>query len=521
MRLDIYDYIIFIGLLLLTSCAQVGTVTGGDKDFFAPSPIHEKCTPLNESVEFRGNQIDIVFDEYFKLSSPSKNIIMVPNHAAIKSEVNKKTLRLSWDGSLQENTTYAIYFNRAIKDITEGNDSIMQFVFSTGKKLDTLKHTVFVSNAWSNNPENNCVVGLYDTVFNALVNFTQTNSNGLATLNYVAKGPYKLVAFKDLNQDLEIQVDEPVGFPKNPFLSITTNTTDSVPIRLFSQNQTGLISFARSLSSYKVSLKTNVPLGGATLFLNGEEVQASDMRLPKPDSTIIIVNNALVKKNTIIIKSKTLSDTFVFRHNEKVQPSSPLFRASSRSMVFNPIEPIVFENQDGIKSIDTAKVSLSNTSDTTWRGSFKVTSSLDQIIISPIPKVAGDYTFLFEAGAITTAVGINEKKSSLTFSINEARSYGSLDLDVSAYTESIVVFVMLRGKIIRSVPLVPANNHYLLSHLLPGNYTFKVIVDENENEKWDVGDYDALSQPEEVHLYNEKIKLRANWTSKVTLSPTL
>lgn len=94
---------------------------------------------------------------------------------------------LSWEDTLQANTTYAIYLNNAVKDISEGNDTIIQYVFSTGETLDSLNYTVQVIDAWSNDPINKCVVGLYDTTTNAIKNFAETGVNGQAKLNYIKK----------------------------------------------------------------------------------------------------------------------------------------------------------------------------------------------------------------------------------------------------------------------------------------------------------------------------------------------
>ena len=85
-----YSYLIFLTSLILTSCAQVGTITGGEKDIAAPKPITDKVNPPNASVNFSGNQVVIPFDEYFTLSSPGTSIQIVPPHATMKASVKKR-----------------------------------------------------------------------------------------------------------------------------------------------------------------------------------------------------------------------------------------------------------------------------------------------------------------------------------------------------------------------------------------------------------------------------------------------
>jgi len=38
-----------------------------------------------------------------------------------------------------------------------------------------------------------------------------------------------------------------------------------------------------------------------------------------------------------------------------------------------------------------------------------------------------------------------------------------------------------------------------------------LIIDANENGKWDTGDYLKNKQPERVIYFDEKIEIRANW----------
>ncbi len=46
-----------------------------------------------------------------------------------KSKLINKTLQLDLESNLAENTTYSLYLNGAVKDITEGNDSLIQMYF--------------------------------------------------------------------------------------------------------------------------------------------------------------------------------------------------------------------------------------------------------------------------------------------------------------------------------------------------------------------------------------------------------
>ena len=187
------SFIVFLSLLLI-GCAQVGTISGGERDTAAPIPT-ENVSPPNATTNFSANEIEIPFNEYFILNDPRSTIRIVPPHAKLETRVKKKTLFISWEDTLQENTTYAIYMNGAVKDYTEGNDSIMQYVFSTGDIIDSLSLNLAVVDAFDNKGAKDIIVALYDPASNELLNFGQTDNNGVVSLRYLAAKTYNLFCF--------------------------------------------------------------------------------------------------------------------------------------------------------------------------------------------------------------------------------------------------------------------------------------------------------------------------------------
>ena len=127
----------------------MGTITGGPRDETAPKPVEELMEPKNATTNYTGNSFVIPFDEYFQLNNPAQTIRMVPPHATVQAEMRKKTLYLSWEDTLEANTTYAIYLNGTVKDLTEGNDTTLQIVFSTGPVLDTTSYTLAIVDAFT------------------------------------------------------------------------------------------------------------------------------------------------------------------------------------------------------------------------------------------------------------------------------------------------------------------------------------------------------------------------------------
>ena len=61
---------------MLISCAQQVAPTGGPKD--AEAPIILESAPLNTATNYNGSSIYFEFDEYVRVSSALKELIVTP-----------------------------------------------------------------------------------------------------------------------------------------------------------------------------------------------------------------------------------------------------------------------------------------------------------------------------------------------------------------------------------------------------------------------------------------------------------
>ena len=511
-------YVVFLSLFV-TSCAQVGTISGGEKDTAAPQVITDKVNPPNESVNFTSRKVEIPFDEFFRLDNPAENIRIVPPHAKIKAQMKKKSLLLSWDDTLQDNTTYAIYINNAVKDISEGNDSIIQYVFSTGPTLDSLSYTIRVVDSWSNDPVQKCVVGLFHPTTNVVQNFTETDINGVATLSYIKAGDYTLFAFMDENKDLTVQPHEKIGFPLSKTLSIDSSFADTIPVRLFTPLSNAKIRTAVFNAPGMFLIGATRPIENEKVYIHRQLIPKERYRwiakdslqlfTPKPDSTI----------GEIIIESDLINDTATVRF--RAQKTSPpiTINAKNSNNIFAPSQPISFTVNDYVVSVDTALISLMNTKDSILIRAYSFDLLLNTFTINLDKTKLSEVAFTFEEGAIQTSNGSSAKQK-ITIQLNEARKYGQLNIDLTSYRDQVLLQPFHNGKAIKLFSVEDPSIPFTISEVEPGDYTFKVIRDLNNNGLWDVGDLDTRTQPERVDTYSTVTKLRANWDVDVILIPT-
>ena len=509
--------IVFLALLL-ASCAQVGTINGGEKDVAAPQVITERVNPPNESTLFTSNSVEIPFDEFFKLNSPAENIRIVPPHANIKTQMKKKTLILSWEETLHPNTTYAIYINNAVKDISEGNDTIIQYVFSTGETLDSLSYTVQVVDAWTNDPMNKCVVGLFDPTTNTIKNLAETGVNGQAKLNYIKQGNYVLLAFVDENKDLVVQPHERVAFPLSETVSIDSSLVDSIPLRLFTPLPKAKIRTANFSHPGMFLIGTTLPIENESIYLNGTLVPKNQYQWIRRDSLQLFAQKPDSSFVELILSSDFVNDTSKVRIRQLNTPVPIAVSSKKTNNTFAPSDTISFITNDFIQRIDTALIDVFNARDSVVFNSYTLQTHLNELFLLFDKANLSELTITFKENAIITTHG-NNLPQKITIQLQEARKYGGLKMDLTYYTDPVLLQLYMNGQIVKTRPVPEPSVPFIINELEPGDYTFKVIRDANNNGQWDVGNFTERLQPERVDSYSTVSKLRANWDMEVTLIP--
>ena len=190
------------------SCARIVTPKGGEKDVQPPSFV--SSSPERNAINFKGNRIEINFDEYIALDNATDKLIVSPplkNKPVIGSKL--KTLYIKDLDSLAENTTYIFDFGDAVIDFTEGNRlNHFSFAFSTGNHIDTLNYEGIIYNAYTLKPEQAKYVALYSDTNRQYIKeklpdyITKSDSSGRFYFQNIKEGDYLVLAFDDQNRNM-------------------------------------------------------------------------------------------------------------------------------------------------------------------------------------------------------------------------------------------------------------------------------------------------------------------------------
>ncbi|MBN2482208.1 MAG: Ig-like domain-containing protein [Bacteroidales bacterium] len=198
-------------IILLYGCAQVGAPTGGPRD--TTPPLVVKSEPGNRTINFSGNEITILFDEYIVLKNLNRELLVSPP-LEIRPDVRvrSKYILISLNNDLLPNTTYTMNFGDAITDNNEGNIlKRFEFVFSTGSYIDSLALTGTALSATDHKPpleSEDVYIMLYEDPGDSvpLLELPRylggINESGHFLVNNIRPGTFRVIALKDTDGDL-------------------------------------------------------------------------------------------------------------------------------------------------------------------------------------------------------------------------------------------------------------------------------------------------------------------------------
>lgn len=503
-----------IACLLLVSCAQVKPLEGGPVDVDAPIPYG--LAPKNETVNFSGHAFAITFNEYVKLNNPSQTIQIIPNDAKIKSELKDKTLLLYWEEELRENTTYSIILNKAIKDITESNDSILQIVFSTGPFIDSLSYSTFVLDAKDGNPKKNVIVGLFDHPDSIRpIYYAQTAANGKAEFSYLKEGDYFVRAFDDASKLGKIGKNNAVAF-KEEAIQLSENLVDSSALRMFIPLAKPKITTFQYTAPGVFIVGANRSMENAVFKLNDTLIPQNKIKYYEKDSVLILSRPVDVNPTLLSVSTEDWQDSSKLRI---IKTKNTTFSVLSEKQDFFVGKPIVLSINDKIDGVDTSFITIFNTTDSTVIKEYSFEIKNENELHLLLPDFNGDKVRItLKPGTITATEAWKMNEYSQLYTKRFEKEFGTLNVKVNQYTEPIVLELLLKNSVIKREQ-VKGDKTIRFDFLEPGEYSFRIIVDSNENGEWDTGSFVDKIQPEEIHLYSKPTKVRANWEIEVELEP--
>lgn len=216
---NIFKIVCMAGVVtLLAACASIGRPEGGERDELPP--VFVRSNPEPGALEFKGNRLNIFFDENIKMEDVMNKVVVSPVQKQPPSiSANGKRLTVEFRDTLVDNATYTVDFSDAIRDLNEGNilDGFA-FDFSTGSTRDSLVISGMLFEARNLEPAQGMIVGVYSNLSDTAIStlpferIAKTNQYGQFVIRNLAPGTYNVYAVNDLNRDYHWDRSEDVAF---------------------------------------------------------------------------------------------------------------------------------------------------------------------------------------------------------------------------------------------------------------------------------------------------------------------
>jgi len=513
-----------IALLFLVSCAQVGSLTGGERDTTPPKLV--KSTPKNGDTLFKKTRIELTFNEYIELNNLPQQLIISPLVKPFPdAELHGKTVVLTFDTLLRENTTYTLFFGDGIRDYTEKNVwNENLFVFSTGNVLDSLQISGTVKNSSSLKGEDNMMVLLYSELQDSAVStkiptyFTKTRKDGSFKITNIHEGNYRIFALQDMNSNYLFDLpNEKIAYSKNP-IEINKNV-DSVLLASFLENHKKQdLSTKKYINQQAYSIAFSEKTKNASISVNKEKLHHID-RFNDGDSAVVWLNT-LGDDETVqmTIKDVDFSDTLYFKSKEaKAQQNKKLsVIAQRKKREVLPYDSLKIAFNFPLKEINTQAIELTKDS-----VSVPFSASIMNYKMCVFKKVEEEENLQLKlyAGAITDIYGNSNKDTVvIPFAFLDESNIGQLllKLDIQAMSGPYVMqLIASSGEIVKEEFFSKNNTTFSYTNLMPDEYKIKLLLDENNNKIWDSGNYYQHLQPEKIIYYEKPLTVRANWEMEI------
>jgi methionine-rich copper-binding protein CopC len=450
-----------MAIIQIGGCANIVPPSGGPRDSIPPYAVYAK--PKDSSTNIAPKEILISFNEYITTNAIQEQLIVSPNiknNPLVDQRLNMVRIRLS--DSLNANTTYSLQFGNALRDVNEGNIAQnFTYVFSTGDYIDTGKLYGKVQIAETGLVDSSLIAVLHPIDNDSAIfkdkpaYYTRINGQGIFEFNFLPSKDFNIYI---LPNDYNKRYDDSTKL--FAFLNNTvhpTKTNDSIQ----------LYAFEASPKKEKKSASN------------------SSVKNAKKQAPVLKYSSNLEGNEKDILSSLTLNFETPIRLNDSFK--------------------IGITDTNLIK-LETAQVMVNKQNKQQVEIEFPWEANTDYKLVLPQKSIQDSLSnFLVKADTIR-------------FKTKPESSYGTAIIRVNGFQqfEQPVLLLIQDQKVKFSYPIT--QNVLRIPLLPPGDYQLKLLMDVNQNGRWDTGKFMGKKrQPELVRNLNLNLNIRVNWDNEMNL----
>jgi len=542
----------FVGVW--SGCARIVAPTGGLKDTLGPELLFS--SPRKGAVGIRSNTIIMVFDEWIAPNQINQQLLISPVlDNPFQTKIKKNKLTITFDKPLPDSTTLNLNFRQAIQDLTEQNKSKdLTLAFSTGPEIDTIAMSGTITHLFTAEKAADVTVGLwllYDSTSMRqtlgasqldTLNIgrqkpayaTKTGPDGTYILPNLRRGLYFAAAWADANNNLKWDGKaERLAFLAQPSFRLVADTGLSLKLSAIDDQKPKIL--RQRIEDSVARIETNEGLANGYGILEGK-ADTLPAQIDK-DKREFLLYPSWPQADTFAIRVH-LIDTAGLATDTLLRFASPKPKAASKR-----------KNDDADKAPAAPKTigfSMSPATNASVVLPAKITFSFPEPIVASARKMKelvfskrdsaskAEPIFGFWNPYMTTytatlskmtpkgiqillpTVGLRSVRGSVV--VGDTLMLLPTDLETAglirgtAKSKGDKHIVQLLGEDGNTVLAERRNMPtFEFIGLTPGNYQIRLVIDANDNGRWDPGSFMRRRQPEAIIAPTGPIKVKANW----------
>jgi hypothetical protein len=548
------NYLIFLYIILfLAGCANVQPPSGGPPDETPPEII--SSVPESETVNFTDNEIIVEFSEYVEQQSVIRSIVIMPEIKTKYRWAGKK-LKIEVLDSLNKELTYSLTFGTEYTDLRKNKPKEpFTIIFSAGSRLDSgmidgklyakkpENYSVFAYNILNNNPDTLDIRHIPPDYSLPL------GTEGTFSLKALKDGTYRLMCIQDSRNNKVFDVEQDFLFCASKDLIVLNSKSSFAEFKqpqFFDELPPELLS-AKSLSEQIIEVSFNEPLDTNSIKTDafilsdslGKENFPIDYVFLKSgeDATIqLISKNKLDTLKTYLITAVITSE-YVIKDTSENSINDTIRQAFFRPRpLYTEIEPRLkeFAVKDSSEKVDLNKP---------FNFAFNTAVNMDSLFVDfinlqdsvevkfDLNKRTGNlfsiyhgglddntwYRLIIDTRKMTGFNNLPVKDSLLRidFKTIDNRSFGGLNGKVkftNVECENPVIRIINDNKKYSEIRKLDSAMNFNFESVPPGDYTFEVFCDENNNGRIDAGYYFPFKYSEKFYIPVNEVNVKSRWT---------
>jgi hypothetical protein len=534
MRITVKNIFAIILLLAIYSCARISAPKGGPEDDIPPTLI--SSLPDSAQINFKGNTVALEFDEWIKGNNMQSNLIITPSiEGDFKTKVKKNSIVLTFEAPFEDSTTYTFNFGNTIQDITNNNSPPnLKLSFSTGPYLDSLEISGQVVDLYTQDPSKNTLISLYtledtlDITTGKASYFTKTDTAGYFKLTNLPYNKYLIYACFDKNNNMKAETDaEAYGFYLDTLdlvnniagVDFSIQRLNTKPLGLLSRRTYGKyfdIGFNKPVTDYNIRSYPN----DETIYFHQNE--PDNIRLYNSNQSVGDTSQLIITAYDSI-QTEIIDTVSYYFMESKIKPDAFSYILSPTALDVPAESQVELLFSKPVKSINLDSI-------------YYQLDSINQLnIIDSVftwnrnrTSVTWDINYLNQLTQNKKSE-LNLKPSAFISIENDSSLLKIKRFNLSSQEES----ALISGTINTNVPsffiqLIDATTMTVVSEIYnekvfsfkyvnAGNYFIRLVIDNNDNGVWDIGNILTKTRPEPIQYYYDEfnktkgITIRKNW----------